>query len=182
MKSYLKISGLFVMLAFLSIACDTNPSLQKYYVDSKENAEFISIDLPASILQLKNTEVSEELKNTLNTIKKVNFLALQITETNKDLYASEKEKVKAILKNPKYKQLMRMNLGNANVSINYLGEEEAIDEVIIFGAENEKGFAIVRVIGENMNPAEIMKLTQEIKLDGDSNEFKQLEGLLSVMN
>jgi len=33
-----------------------------------------------------------------------------------------------------------------------------------------------------MNPAEIMKLTQEIKLDGDSNEFKQLEGLLSVMN
>jgi len=170
------------MLAFLSIACDTNPSLQKYYVDSKENAEFISIDLPASILQLKNTEVSEELKNTLNTIKKVNFLALQITETNKDLYASEKEKVKAILKNPKYKQLMRMNLGNANVSINYLGEEEAIDEVIIFGAENEKGFAIVRVIGENMNPAEIMKLTQEIKLDGDSNEFKQLEGLLSVMN
>ena len=37
-------------------------------------------------------EVSEELKNTLNTIKKVNFLALKITEGNKDLYASEFDK------------------------------------------------------------------------------------------
>ncbi len=181
MKSVIKISGFIILVASLFIACDTNPSLQKYFVDSKENAEFISVDLPASILQLKNNEVSEEIKNTLNTIKKVNFLALQITETNKELYASEREKVKTILKNPQYKQLMRMNMGNANVSINYLGEEDAIDEVVIFGAENEKGFAIVRVIGENMNPGEIMKLTQEIKLDGDSNEFKQLEGLMSVM-
>lgn len=181
MKSSIKISGLIILLASLFIACDANPSLQKYFVDSKENTEFISVDLPASILQLKNNEVSEEIKNTLNTIKKVNFLALQITETNQELYASEREKVKTILKNPQYKQLMRMNMGNANVSVNYLGEEDAIDEVVIFGAENEKGFAIVRVIGENMNPGEIMKLTQEIKLDGDSNEFKQLEGLMSVM-
>ena len=181
MKSYIKRTGFVVLLAVLSMACDTNPSLQKYFVDSKENVEFISIDLPASILQLKNTEVSEELKNTLNTIKKVNFLALQITEGNKDLYASEKEKVKAILKNPKYKQLMRMNLGNANVSINYLGEEEAIDEIVIFGSDASKGFAVVRVIGENMNPSDIMKIAQEIKMDGDSEQLKQLGGLFSSL-
>lgn len=181
MKSFIKITVIAFVIAFISISCDTNPSLQKYLVDSKENDAFISLDLPASILQLKDTDVSEEIKNALKTIKKVNFLALQITETNMDLFTSEKEKVKLILKNPKYKQLMRMNMGNANVSINYLGEEEAIDEVVIFGAENEKGFAIVRVIGENMNPAEIMKLAQEIKVDGDSNEMKQLEGLLSAI-
>lgn len=181
MKSFIKNTGLIIAIAISVIACDSHPSLQKYFVDSKENDAFISLDLPASILQLKTEDVSEEVKNTLKTIKKVNFLALQITESNGDLYTSEKEKVKQILKNPKYKQLMRMNIGNANVSVNYLGEEDSIDEVIFFGAENEKGFAIVRVVGDKMNPSEIMKIAQEIKVDGDTNEIKQLEGLLSLM-
>jgi hypothetical protein len=182
MKLIIKNIGILLMLAFISVSCDNNPTLQKYFVDSKENDQFIAVDLPASILQLKNDEVSDEIKKTLETIKKINFLALQITDTNKELYNSEKEKVKLILKNPKYKQLMRMNLEKANVSINYLGEENAIDEVVIFGSENEKGFAIIRVIGENMDPSAIMKLTQEIKVDDNSTEMKQLEGLLSAIN
>lgn len=179
MKLHLKISSLIVVLALTFIACDSNASLQKYYVESKENNEFISIDIPSSILQLKDTEVSENIKNTLETIKKVNFLALQLTDTNKELYDSEKVKVNAILKNPKYKQLMRMNIGKGNVNVSYMGEENAIDEVIIFGSDNKKGFAVIRVIGDNMNPSEIMKLANEIKLDGDSGQMNQLKGLLS---
>jgi hypothetical protein len=181
MKLFLKFSGLVILIVLLTTACDTNPSLQKYYVNSKENSEFISIDLPSSILQLKDTEVSYDIKNTLETIKKVNFLALQLSDTNKDLYTSEKQKVKEILKSTKYKQLMRMNMGASNVTVNYLGEEDAIDEVIIFGSDNEKGFAVIRVIGENMNPANILKLTQKLKMDGDSNELKQLGSLLSSL-
>jgi hypothetical protein len=181
MKNILQKTGLLVITALLVIACDSHPSLQKYYVDSKENNEFISLDLPASILELKDTEASEEIKNTLESIKKVNFLALQVTDSNQELYSSEKSKVNAILKNPKYKQLMRMNMGGGNVSVNYLGEEDAIDEVVVFGADKDKGFALIRVIGENMNPSEILKLAQEIKLDGDSGEFKQLEGIFKNM-
>ncbi len=179
MKLFIKITGFIYVVAFLMISCDTNPSLQKYYVDSKENNEFISIDLPSSILQLKDNNVSEEIKNTLATIKKVNFLALQLSDTNKELYVSEKQKVKNILKNPKYKQLVRMNMGKTSILVNFLGEEDAIDEVVVFASDNKKGFAIVRVLGENMNPANILKLTQEIKTDGDSEQLKQLGGLLS---
>lgn len=181
MKSLLKIAGFTFAIAFIAIACDSNPSLQKYYVDSKENSEFISIDIPSSILQLKDTNVSDDIKNTLETIKKVNFLALQLNETNTALYTSEKQKVKDILKNPKYKQLVRLNMGKSNVAVCYLGKEDAIDEVVIFGSDNEKGFAVVRVTGENMNPSDILKLTQEIKMDGDSNELKQLGGLFSSL-
>ncbi|MBL4940021.1 MAG: DUF4252 domain-containing protein [Lutibacter sp.] len=181
MKFFLKLSGLVIAVVLLTIACDTNPSLQKYYVDSKENSEFISIDLPSSILQLKDTDVSEDIKKTLKTIKKVNFLALQLSDSNKDLYISEKQKVKEIFKNSNYKQLIRMNMGSSSVTVNYLGEEDAIDEVIIFGSNNEKGFAVIRVIGENMNPADILKLTQNLKMDGDSNELKQLGELLSSL-
>ena len=181
MKNLIKKIGLLIITALLLIACDSHPSLQKFYVDSKENNEFISLDLPASILELKDTEASEEIKNTLKSIKKVNFLALQVTDSNQELYASEKSKVNAILKNPKYKQLMRMNMGGGNVSVNYLGEEDAIDEVIIFGADKEKGFAVVRVIGENMNPTDIMKLANEIKMDSESGQMQQLEGILKGM-
>ena len=178
MKSISKFLGLVFIAVLTFVSCDNNPSLQKYYVDSKENNEFISVDLPANILQLKNNDVSNEVKETLETIKKVNFLALQLTETNEALYTSEKLKVNAILK---YKQLMRMNMGKGSVSVNYLGEEDAIDEVVIFGSDASKGFALVRVIGENMNPSEIMKIAQEIKLDGDSAQLKQLGGLFSSL-
>ncbi len=70
MKTFLKISIVVLFITLLTTACDTNPSLQKYIVDSKENNEFISIDLPSSILKLKDGDVSEDVKNTLETIKK----------------------------------------------------------------------------------------------------------------
>jgi hypothetical protein len=178
MKTFLKVSMVVFVAAILTVACDTKPSLQKYYVDSKENNAFISIDLPANIIELKDENVSEEVKNTLKTIKKVNFLAFQIDENNQELFDAEKEKVAEILKNPDYKQLMRMKTANGNVTVNYLGDEDAIDEVVIFGSDSKRGFALVRVIGENMNPAEILSMAQEIKLDGNSQQFKQLGGLL----
>lgn len=178
MKTFLKTSMVVFASAILTIACDTKPSLQKYYVDSKENNAFISVDLPANIIELKDENVSEEVKNTLKTIKKVNFLAFQIDSTNQELFDVEKEKVAEILKNPDYKQLMRMKTADGNVTVNYLGTEDAINEVIIFGSDSKRGFALVRVLGENMNPADIMSMAQEIKLDGDSQQFKQLGALL----
>ncbi|MGV8946045.1 MAG: DUF4252 domain-containing protein [Lutibacter sp.] len=181
MKTFLKISLVTFVMFIITTACNTAPSLQKYYVDSKENNEFISIDLPSSIIKLKDGDVSEDVKNTLETIKKVNFLALQINDTNQELFKTEKEKVKEILKNPKYKQLARMKSGKGDITVNYLGDEDAIDEVVIFGSDDQRGFAIIRVIGENMNPANIFAITQEIKLDGDSQQLKQMGELFSSL-
>jgi uncharacterized membrane protein YjjP (DUF1212 family) len=181
MKTFLKITIIAFVAGILTVACDTKPSLQKYYVDSKENNAFISVDLPANIIELKDENVTEEVKNTLKTIKKVNFLALQVDETNQELYNAEKEKVTEILKNPDYKQLMRFKTAQGNVTVNYLGTEDAINEVIIFGSDSKRGFALVRVLGENMNPADIMGMAQEIKLDGNSQQFKQISGLLGSM-
>lgn len=180
MKSIIKIVSA-LLIAIILTSCNSTPSLQKYIVDGKENDKFICIDLPASILQLKDTEVSEEINNTLNTIKKVNLLGLQVTNTNQELYTSEKEKVKSILKNSKYQQLMRLKIKGANVSVSFLGEDEAIDEVVIFASDDNKGFGIIRVLGENMNPSEILTLSQQLKLDGDSSELKQIEGIFSSL-
>ncbi|MCF6181783.1 DUF4252 domain-containing protein [Lutibacter sp.] len=177
MKVIFKISSFLAITMLVLTSCNTTPSLQKYIVESKENNEFISVDIPVSIIQLKDTDISEDAKNTLNTIKKMNFLALELNDKNRTFYNSEKAKVNKILKNPKYKQLIRFKRNKSNISISYLGKENAINEVIIFGSDNEKGFAIVRILGEKMNPSDIIKLSKEIKIDGNSNQLKQLEGL-----
>ena len=66
MKQFIKYSMMMIAIVVLTVSCDSHPSLQKYYVDSKENVDFISIDIPASILKLKNEDVSDEV-NTLKT-------------------------------------------------------------------------------------------------------------------
>jgi hypothetical protein len=177
MKINFKISS-FLVATILLFSCNTTPSLQKYIVDSKENDQFISIDIPASIIQLKDVEVSEEVKKTLNTIKKMNFIALEVNNKNIDFYNSEKAKINKILKNSKYKQLIRFKRNKSNISINYLGKEDAINEVIVFGSDNDKGFALVRILGDQMNPSDIIKLSQEIKINDDSSQMQKLEGLL----
>ena len=180
MKLFKSIIAVF-SITLLLLACNTSPSLQKYYVDSKENTEFMSVDLPASLLQLKTDDVSEKVQKTMATIKKINFLSLKLTSDNNTLFLAEKEKVSRILKNHKYKELMRFKHGNAAVKVIFLGQEDAIDEVVFFGFDNAKGFALARVVGDNMNPADILQMAQSIKLDNNTGELKQLGSLFGQL-
>jgi hypothetical protein len=47
--------------------------------------------------------------------------------------------------------------------IKYTGEGDAIDEVVIYGASEDKGFALIRVLGKDMNPAHLMQLMQAVE-------------------
>ena len=63
--------------------------------------------------------------------------------------------------------------------IKYLGEGDAIDEVIIYGNSSENGFALIRVLGRDMNPAYIVQLIQSIESSDLQGEgFSELTGLL----
>lgn len=181
MKKNIKYFGLLVMIAVLTVSCNEHPSLQKYYVDSNENADMISFDVPASILSLKDENVSEDVKETLKSIKKLNFLGFQLKEGNQAEYKVEKQKVKEILTNPKYQELISVG-GKQSISIKFLGEEDAIDEVIIFGSDKERGFALVRILGNNMDPSKMMLLANEIKYDGDKGDLKGLESFFGNLN
>lgn len=178
MKQFIKYSLMMIAMATLTISCSSKPSLQKYYVDSREDINFIAFDIPASILELKNEDVSDEVKETLKTIKKVNILGFQLKDENKVEFDTEKVKVKAILKNPKYEELVRVGGGGKSLSVKFLGEGDAIDEIIFYGYDNELGFVLVRVLGDGMNPSKMMALMQEIEVDNESGSFKQLESLL----
>lgn len=182
MKSFVKsIIGTF-LLALVVMACNKEQTLQEYIVESKENNEYMSIDMPASIIQLDKTDISEEDKATLATIKKMNFLAFPISDTNKEMYATEKEKVKGILNQDSFTELMKVRGKIGDVVVSFVGSDEAIDEVVIFGASDEKGFALARVLGDNMNPADILKIAQHLEIDDDSGQMSQLGSIFSTIN
>ena len=41
-------------IAVMSASCGSEASLQKYYIDNQDNKNFLSIDIPASIISLKD--------------------------------------------------------------------------------------------------------------------------------
>ncbi|MGI9546679.1 MAG: DUF4252 domain-containing protein [Flavobacteriaceae bacterium] len=169
---------LVVTTILLLSACSSTQSLQEYYVDNTANPNFISLDVPASILNLQEAELSKTQRQALESLKKLNVLAFKINSSNAQEYQIEKTKVNAILKQDKFVELMKLNSKYGKGVIKYLGDENAIDEVIIFGSSDEKGFALIRVLGDDMNPAHLIQLVKAIQTSdynaenlGDIGEF-----------
>src|SRR5690606_32885133 len=73
-------------------------------------------------------------------------------------YISEKEELESILSQDRYKELTRIKSKDWNATLKYSGEEDAIDEVIVYANDKDRGFAIFRLLGENMRPEKIIKL------------------------
>lgn len=180
-KQYLYIIGL-VLFMVLFTSCNKASSLQQYYVEKQNNSEFISLDLPASLVNL-NEESSTETKEALASIKKLNILAFKINDSNKNDFNNEFKKVKEILNNKKYNELMRVNHEGTNIVIKFLGDDEAIDEIIVLASDKNKGFALARVLGNKMNPQKIVSLFKNINdFDKDNSAFAQIEGLFDDLN
>lgn len=168
-----------LVLLLLLASCSATQSLQEYYVDNSENPNFLSFDVPVSILNLKEADLSEKEREAMSSLRKLDILAFKKTTENVVDYKSEKSNVQAILKNADFIELMKMNTPYGKATVKYLGDEDAIDEVIIYGDNDEKGFALIRVLGKDMNPANMMQLLQAIqKSDYKGQGFEKLEGLL----
>ena len=92
----LKSISLFCFI-MLMISCDDKQSLQEYYVDNQGNSEFVAIDVPTSMFA--NTEsLSNDQKMTLETVKKINILAIPQKSENQDKIELEKTAISNILK------------------------------------------------------------------------------------
>ncbi len=152
-----------IVLAIVISACSSTQSLQEYYIDNTENPNFLHLDVPTSILKLDEADLTESQKTALTSLKKLNILAFKKTDANTPQYEVEKKQVKAILSNNIYTELMKMNTDFGRATVRYLGEDDAIDEVIIYGDNDEKGFALIRVLGNDMNPAHFVQLLQAVQ-------------------
>lgn len=169
-------------LAVLFVSCNSEKSLQKYYVEKQNSDNFVAIDLPSSLLNL-NDNVSDESQKTLKTLKKLNILAFKLDSDNSDDFERESREIKEVLSNKKFNDLMRGKHENITFSIKYLGDEDSIDEIVLFASENSKGFIVARILGDGMQPAKIIKLMNDIeKIDTDNPPFALIEDLFGETN
>jgi hypothetical protein len=175
-----RITTIFAFLGLLLlISCNSEPSLQKYFVENTENKNFIALDVSPTILNIDKTKLSTEQSEALKSFDKMNILAFKRNDKNQADYEAERTKVNTILKNPKYQQLMKFGSGKDGASVSYVGTDENIEEFVIYANRNENGFAIVRVLGKNMNPNNIMTLMSVLKESNiDMEQLKPLQQLI----
>ncbi|MCA1918111.1 MAG: DUF4252 domain-containing protein [Flavobacterium piscis] len=177
MKANIFTSALLLILTLVS--CNSDPSLQKYFVENTDNKNFIALDVSPSILNVEKTKLSAEQTEALKSFDKMNILAFKANATNQVQFEAERSKVKAILKDPKYQQLMSFGSGKDGASISYVGSDDNIKEFVVFANRKENGFAVVRVLGENMNPNNIMTLMSVLKESKiDMEQLKPLQQLI----
>ncbi|GGW40593.1 DUF4252 domain-containing protein [Arenibacter certesii] len=168
--------GSAVLLLVMFLSCSSNQSLQEYYVDNAENPNFISVDLPVSLLNLEKANLTMEQKEAMESLRKLNILAYKKTGENEADFQKERLNIRAILKNEKFTELMKMNTSYGKATVNYLGDENAIDEVIIYGDSDDKGFMVVRVLGKDMNPVKLVQFIQALEKSDYKGEGLQQMG------
>tara|TARA_R110002072_G_scaffold23949_2_gene81925 strand:- start:31862 stop:32404 length:543 start_codon:yes stop_codon:yes gene_type:complete len=165
-----------IVLAVLTLlSCSNDKSLQKYLVDKQDDDKFLKVDVATSLLQSEDSSFTQEQKDILETVKKVNVVAYKISKDNMAEYESEKKKLAEIINQEKYKTLMKFGSNKQGATLKYLGEEDAIDEVIVFASDNEKGFAVFRLLGKDMRPDQMIKLMNSI--DNGDIDVSKLSGI-----
>ena len=128
---------------------------------------------------MDQAKLSLEQQQALQSFEKMNILAFKRNPNNTAEFEIERAKLNGILKNPKYQQLMKFGSGKEGASVSFVGTDEHIEEFVLFANQKETGFAVVRVLGKDMNPTHIMNMMsimQQSKIDLD--QLKPLQALM----
>lgn len=163
----------------LLVGCNSEPSLQKYFVENSENKDFIAVDVSPSILNVDASKLTADQVKALQSFDKMNILAFKRNDKNQVQFEAERSKVNTILKDEKYQQLMKFGSGKDGASVSFVGDDEHINEFVLYANKKENGFAVVRVLGKDMNPTTIMNMVSILK---ESNlDLEQLKPLQELM-
>ncbi len=176
----MKTISIYAVLALLLlVGCNSEPSLQKYFVENSENKDFIAVDVSPSILNVDASKLTADQAKALRSFDKMNILAFKRNDKNQAQFEAERSKVNTILKDKKYQQLMKFGSGKDGASVSYVGDDEHINEFVVYVNKKENGFAVVRVLGKDMNPTSIMNMISILK---ESNlDLEQLKPLQEMM-
>jgi hypothetical protein len=171
--------GLALLLSFFLVSCNSEPTLQKYFVENTENKNFIALDVSPNILNVYKTKLSIAQSDALKSFDKMNVLAFKLNDKNKAEFEIERAKVNLILKDKKYQQLMKFGSGKEGASVSFVGTDEHIEEFVFFANKKENGFAVVRILGKDMNPTSVMTMMSVLQQSNiDLEQLKPLQQLM----
>jgi hypothetical protein len=168
-----------ILASMLLMSCNNEPSLQKYFVTNAEKKDFLALDISSSIINVDKSKLSADQKTALQSFDKMNILAFKLDKNNPAAYAIESDKVTKILKGKEYQELMKIGSGKDAASVNFVGDENNINEFVLFAKKKEAGFAVVRILGKDMNPNNIMNMLSLIKnANVDMEQLAPLQSLI----
>jgi len=168
-----------ILASLLLLSCNSEPTLQKYFVENSAKKGFVELDLSSSLINKDKAKLTPEQKIALESFSKMNILAYKLDGNNKEQYDLESQKITAILKNKEYQQLMKVGSGKDAATVSFVGDENHIDEFILFAKKRENGFAVVRILGDDMNPNNIMNMISLLKSSNiNMDQLKPLQGLM----
>ena len=169
------------LVALTLFSCNNEKSLQRYLVDRQDDDSFLKVDIAASLLQSDTNSLTQEEKDILETVKKINVVAYPLNGENDANYEEKKQELKDIISQDQYKTLMKFGSNSKGATLKYLGEEDAINEIIVFASDDEKGFALFRLLGDNMRPEQIIKLMDSIEKGNiDVSKLSSIGGLFDM--
>jgi hypothetical protein len=173
------IYAIVLFMSLLLISCNSEPSLQRYFVENTENKNFVALDVSPSILNVDKTKLSAVQSDALKSFNKMNVLAFKVNDSNKAQFEIERAKVDLILKDKKYQQLMKIGSGNEGATVSFVGTDEHIEEFILYANKKEDGFAVVRILGKDMSPTSIMTMISVLQQSNiDLEQLKPLQQLI----
>jgi hypothetical protein len=71
---------------------------------------------------------------------------------------------------------MKYSSGVEGASVSYVGTDEHIDEFVLFANSKDAGFAVIRVLGTDMNPNSVVTLMSVLKSSNiDMAQLKPLQ-------
>jgi len=152
---------IYSMLALLG--CSSQDSLQKYMAKNSENPNFLAIDLGSNILKIDSEKLSDDEKEMFNSIKKLNVLLFRKRDNN-EIYNKEKEELQNIInKNSEYEKLIHANTNGKKITFYSLGQGDTVDEIVLLASDDDIGFAVIRLLGKKINPANMMNFISIIE-------------------
>ena len=156
MNSYIKISFSLVFSFFLLAGCSDKMSLEEYLVKNGKDKRFTAVNLSSDVF-LSGANLSTEEREKISSIRKVNFLAFK-KDSTKTGYQSSKAQLEKILTSKEFKNLISYNNPDAQVRLQYTGNEVSIDKLIVFAESEERGFMVARLLGNDMKPKDFYNL------------------------
>lgn len=182
MKIKLAVISLSVLLAATFTSCNEEPTLQSYFVDKQEDNRFVKFDLPSSLITEDSDLLNAEQKEVMQSVRKLNVMAFPIKpgDSLKTEYQAEKQMVIDLLAREQYQTLISFGSPNVGASLKFVGETDAIDELVIFASDENRGFAIFRLTGNDMDPEKFVNMMKDIET-GDL-DVSQMSGMGNIFD
>lgn len=167
----------FFILSLAFVGCSNTPSIQEYYVSKTEDPNFLVLDIPASILGIDNSALSEEEQEALSSFQKLNVLLFRKTPANADQLPSELNTVRSIINSKVFEPLIVMSDRQYSGKFVLEGSVENPDEIVFFGSADQ-GFVLARLIGRDIQVEKAMLLANVIQRgNGLENAAKAISSM-----